>query len=75
MIEIVRAISQKAKLIIFDEPTSSLSEGEVKMLFKIINELKSRGISIIYITHKMSEIFQICDSVSVLRDGHMIATF
>lgn len=75
MIEIVRAISQKAKLIIFDEPTSSLSEGEVEMLFKIINELKSRGISIIYITHKMSEIFQICDSVSVLRDGHMIATF
>lgn len=75
MIEIVRAISQDAKMIIFDEPTSSLSEGEVDMLFKIIRELKARGIGIIYITHKMSEIFQICDSVSVLRDGHMIATF
>ena len=75
MIEIVRAISQDAKLIIFDEPTSSLSEGEVEMLFRIIRELKARQISIIYITHKMNEIFQICDSVSVLRDGHMIATF
>ena len=75
MIEIVRAISQEAKLIIFDEPTSSLSEGEVEMLFRIIRELKSRKISVIYITHKMNEIFQICDSVSVLRDGHMIATF
>lgn len=75
MIEIVRAISQNAKLIIFDEPTSSLSEGEVEMLFKIIRQLKERNISIIYITHKMNEIFQICDSVSVLRDGHMIATF
>ncbi|MCB7318554.1 sugar ABC transporter ATP-binding protein [Lacrimispora sp. 210928-DFI.3.58] len=75
MIEIVRAISQNAKIIIFDEPTSSLSENEVDMLFKIIAQLKAQQISIIYITHKMSEIFQICDSVSILRDGHMITTF
>lgn len=74
MIEIVRAISQNAKLIIFDEPTSSLSEKEVDMLFAIIRELKRQGISIIYITHKMKEIFQICDSVSILRDGQMVGT-
>lgn len=75
MIEIMRAISLDAKLIIFDEPTSSLSENEVEMLFKIIGQLKERQISIIYITHKMSEIEQICDSVSILRDGHMVGTY
>ena len=63
-----------SKLIIFDEPTSSLSEKEVDMLFAIIRELKRQGISIIYITHKMKEIFQICDSVSILRDGQMVGT-
>lgn len=74
MIEIIRAISLNAKLIIFDEPTSSLSEKEVDMLFDIIRMLKSEGISIIYITHKMNEIYQICDTISVMRDGHLIRT-
>lgn len=74
MIEIIRAISLNARLIIFDEPTSSLSEKEVELLFAIIRTLKAQGISIIYITHKMSEIYQICDSVSVLRDGCLIRT-
>ena len=74
MIEIIRSISLNAKLIIFDEPTSSLSEKEVDMLFSIIRTLKSQDISVIYITHKMSEIYQICDSISVLRDGRLIRT-
>lgn len=74
MVEIIRAISLNASLIIFDEPTSSLSEKEVEMLFEIIRALKARDISVIYITHKMSEIYQICDSVSILRDGCLIRT-
>lgn len=74
MIEIARAISYNAKIIIFDEPTSSLSDQEVQKLFEIIKALKESGCGIIYISHKMSEIFQISDEISVLRDGKLIAT-
>lgn len=74
MVEIAKAVSYNAKVIVLDEPTSSLTDKEVKKLFSIVNELKNDGISFVYISHKMDEIFQICDEVSVLRDGQMIMT-
>lgn len=72
MVEIAKAVSYDAKLIVLDEPTSSLTEREVEKLFSIINKLKKDGVSFIYISHKMDEIFQICDDVVVLRDGKLI---
>ncbi|MBF0784362.1 galactose/methyl galactoside ABC transporter ATP-binding protein MglA [Muribacter muris] len=74
MIEIAKAFSYNAKIVIMDEPTSSLSEKEVEHLFKIIEKLKSRGCGIIYISHKMDEIFKICDEITILRDGKWINT-
>ena len=74
MLEILKAISYDAKLIIMDEPTSALTEREVQKLFSFIEELKSRQITIIMITHKIDEVFQIADRVSVLRDGKYIGT-
>ena len=74
MLEIARAASYGARLIVFDEPTSSLSEGEVERLFSIIEKLKGEGCGIIYISHKMAEILRICDTVTVMRDGRHIAT-
>lgn len=74
MIEIAKAVSYNARVIVLDEPTSSLSEREVNKLFQIVNDLKKLGVSFIYISHKMDEIFRICDEVSVLRDGQMIMT-
>ncbi|BDR73572.1 ribose import ATP-binding protein RbsA [Clostridium tetani] len=72
MIEIIKAISKKSKLIIMDEPTTALTEVETERLFKVINKLKSEGICIIYISHRLDEIFQICDRVNVLRDGKYV---
>lgn len=72
MVEIAKAVSYNAKLIVLDEPTSSLTEREIKKLFEIIRTLKKQGISFIYISHKMDEIFDICDEIAVLRDGKMI---
>ena len=72
MVEIAKAVSYDAKVIVLDEPTSSLSEREVKKLFGIISTLRSKGVSFVFISHKMDEIFQICDDVAVLRDGHMM---
>ena len=74
MIEIAKAFSYNAKIVIMDEPTSSLSEKEVAHLFTIIEKLKQRGCGIIYISHKMEEIFQICDAITILRDGKWIDT-
>ena len=74
MVEIAKAVSYNAKVIVLDEPTSSLTDKEVKKLFSIVNELRKEGISFVYISHKMDEIFEICDEVSVLRDGQMIMT-
>lgn len=74
MVEIAKAFSYNAKIVIMDEPTSSLTEKEVSHLFTIIRKLKDRGCGIIYISHKMEEIFQLCDEVTVLRDGQWIAT-
>ena len=74
MVEIAKAISYNAKIIVFDEPTSSLTEKEVDLLFKIIKLIKAQGVGVIYISHKMDEIFQISDDVTVLRDGKYIGT-
>ncbi len=74
MIEILKAISNDSQIIIMDEPTSAITNKEVEILFKKIAELKSRGTSIIYISHKMDEIFQIADEITVFRDGKSIAT-
>lgn len=74
MMEIVKAISVNAKIILMDEPTSSLTENEVRFLFKTIHKLKNAGITIVYISHKMEEIFEIGEYISVLRDGQHIKT-
>lgn len=74
MIEIAKAFSYNAKIVIMDEPTSSLSEKEVEHLFTIIAKLKARGCGIIYISHKMDEIFRICDEITILRDGQWVNT-
>lgn len=72
MCEIAKAVSYHSKVIVLDEPTSSLAEPEVKKLFKIMAQLRAQGISFIYISHKMDEVFKICDEVSVLRDGKLV---
>ncbi len=74
MVEIAKAISYNAELIIMDEPTSALTEREVAQLFKIIRKLKNEGKGIIYISHKMGEIFQIADRITVFRDGECVGT-
>jgi len=74
MIEIIKAVSCNSRLIIMDEPTSSLDSEETQRLFKTIRELKAKGVSIIYISHRMEEIFDICDRVSLFRDGQYIDT-
>ncbi len=74
MVEIAKAVSYNAKVIVFDEPTSSLTEAEVEHLFRIINMLRDRGCSIIYISHKMEEILHISDDVTIMRDGQWVAT-
>lgn len=74
MVEIAKAVSFNSKVIVFDEPTSSLTEEEVEHLFRIINMLRDRGCGIIYISHKMEEILRISDDVTIMRDGQWIAT-
>lgn len=74
MLEITKAITNNAKIVIMDEPTSSITDREVKQLFDKIEELKKKGVSIIYISHKMEEVFQIADDITVLRDGTVVST-
>ena len=74
MVEIAKAVSYNSKVIVFDEPTSSLTEEEVEHLFQIINMLRNRGVGIIYISHKMAEIKRISDYITVMRDGQWVAT-
>jgi ribose transport system ATP-binding protein len=73
MVEIARAINRQARIVLMDEPTSYLSESEVSRLFQFIQELRSQGLAIIYISHHLEEIFKICDRVLVLRDGKTVA--
>ena len=74
LIEIIKAISVNAKIIIMDEPTAAITDREVELLFGHIRRLKEKGVAIIYISHRMAEIFSICDRVSVYRDGQYIGT-
>ena len=74
MVEIAKAISYDSKLVIMDEPTSAITEKEIEDLFKIIKWLKGKGVSIIYISHKLDEIFRIADEITVLRDGELVTT-
>ena len=74
VVEIAKAISNNCRILILDEPTSSLSGAEAEALHRVIQDLKKRGIGIIYISHRMSDIFGQCDRVSVLRDGRMVST-
>ena len=74
-LEIAKAVSNNARVIIMDEPTSSLTESETEYLFGIIEDLRKQGIAIIYISHKMNEILRIADCVSIMRDGRMIGTW
>jgi ribose transport system ATP-binding protein len=74
MTEIAKALSQETKILVMDEPTSSLTKKETEILFSFIKQLKRKGYSIIYISHRMDEIFQICDKITVLRDGKHVST-
>ena len=74
MATIAKALSEKARLVVFDEPTALLTKEDTKLLFSIIRRMKADGVSIIYITHRMEEIFEICDEVSILKDGEYVAT-
>ncbi|TCL61084.1 methyl-galactoside transport system ATP-binding protein [Kineothrix alysoides] len=74
-VEIAKAVSMEAKVVILDEPTSSLTDNEVEALFTIIEDLKKKGVSIIYISHKMDEILRISDDVSIMRDGQYVGTW
>lgn len=74
MIEICKALMVDAKVIIMDEPTAALTQSETKVLFQVIHSLRKKGVSIVYISHRMEEIFELCDRISVLRDGTYIGT-
>ena len=74
IVEIAKAISKNARILVMDEPTSSISEAEVSRLFKFVERLKETGISVVYISHRMSEIFTICDRITVMRDGEKVLT-
>jgi len=74
MVEIAKSLLKESSIIVMDEPTASLSEKEVDVLFHMIHKLKAKGIAIIYISHRMEELFQVCDRVTVMRDGEYIGT-
>lgn len=74
-VEIAKAVSQEAKVVILDEPTSSLSDNEVETLFRIMNDLRDKGVSMIYISHKMDEIKRIADDITIMRDGTYVGTW
>src|ERR1700675_1463117 len=74
MVEIARALSMKSRLIVMDEPTSALSSSEVEKLFRIVRDLKAQGLSIVFVTHRLEEVMQICDRYTVLRDGRLVGS-
>ena len=74
MVEIAKAISYDSRLVIMDEPTSAITEREVEHLHRMIRSLRESGVAVIYITHKMDEVFRISDYVTVFRDGKHVAT-
>jgi inositol transport system ATP-binding protein len=74
MVEIARALSMQSRLIVMDEPTSALSSSEVEKLFRIVRDLKAQGLSIIFVTHRLEEVMELCDRYTVLRDGRQVGT-
>ncbi len=74
MVEIARALSHEAKVVIMDEPTSALTPNEIRSLFEVIRRLKGLGIGILYVTHKLEEVFELCDRVTVFRDGQLVSS-
>ena len=74
MVEICKALMADAKVLIMDEPTAALTESETKVLFEVVNSLRDKGVSIVYISHRMEEIFELCDRITVLRDGEYVDT-
>lgn len=74
LVEIAKALSRETEILIMDEPTSALSESEVARLDRVIERLRRRGVTILYISHKLDEVFRLADRISVLRDGHLVAT-
>lgn len=74
MIEIAKALMVDAKVIIMDEPTAALTQSETTILFQVVNSLRKKGVSIVYISHRMEEIFELCDRITILRDGSYIGT-
>ena len=74
MVEIARALAHEARIVVMDEPTSSLTPNEVALLFAVIRRLTALGIAVLYVSHKLDEVFEIADTVTVLRDGRHIST-
>src|SRR5439155_24655534 len=74
LVQIASAVGTSANVIVFDEPTSSLSEPEAQRLFLLIEDLRSRGVTMIYVSHRLPEVFRLCDRISVLRDGKYVGT-
>ena len=74
LVEIAKSISKKVKVLFMDEPSASLSVSETKVMFEIVRALKKEGLAIVYVSHRLDELFEICDSVTVMRDGHTIET-
>src|SRR5438067_4109498 len=74
LVEIAKALSQEARILVLDEPTAALTDAEVETLFRIINKLRTRGVGMIYISHKLDEVFRISDRITVLRDGRTVGT-
>ena len=74
MVEIAKALSQNAKILVMDEPTAALSDRETSLLFEMIHKLKAQGVAIVYISHRMAEVFSMGDRISVLRDGQYVGS-
>ena len=74
LVQIAAAVGTDPRILIFDEPTSSLAEPDAQHLFRLIEKLKERGITMIYVSHRMPELFRLCDRISVLRDGRYVGT-
>src|SRR3712207_830030 len=74
MVALARAVSLEAKVVIMDEPTSSLEPREVQTLFGVIRDLHAKGIGIVYVSHRLDELYEICDAVTILRDGRLVHT-
>ena len=74
MVAIARAVTSQAKVVIMDEPTSSLEPKEVDKLLEVVELLKADGVAIVYVSHRLDEVYRVCDTITVLRDGALVAT-